>query len=116
MRVDVRPLMSCVIYDPTYRAQYRRAGLATYAGSALERAKTKERQQEMIDQDTSEALDNSFARDEDGKDSRREPTRDEEQGEASEPDAPTAGRENTGMSTILDGGLGTGVQEDADDR
>ena len=49
-------------------------------------------------------------------DSRREPTRDEEQGEASEPDAPTDGEENPGLSTILDGGLGTGVQMDADDK
>lgn len=70
----------------------------------------------MIDQDTIEALDNSSAREKDGQDSREEPTREEEQGEASEPDAPTDGLENAGMSTILDGGLGTGVQEDADDR
>ena len=48
-------------------------------------------------------------------DSAQEPTRDAEQGEASEPDAPTDAEENTGMSTILDGGLGTGVQTDADD-
>ncbi|MDT4896088.1 MAG: hypothetical protein QOH25_1165 [Acidobacteriota bacterium] len=45
----------------------------------------------------------------------QEPTRDEEQGEASEPNAPTGGEENAGLSTILDGGLGTGVQTDADD-
>jgi hypothetical protein len=49
-------------------------------------------------------------------DSGQEPTRDEEEGEASEPDAPTDGEENAGMSTILDGGLGTGVQTDADDQ
>lgn len=49
-------------------------------------------------------------------DSGPEPTRDEELGEASEPDAPTDAQENAGMSTILDGGLGTGVQGDADDR
>lgn len=49
-------------------------------------------------------------------DSRPEPTRDEEQGEASEPDAPTDAGENAGLSTILDGGLGTGVQHDADDE
>ena len=48
--------------------------------------------------------------------SAEEPTRDEERGEASEPDAPTAGEENEGMSTILDGGLGTGVQDDIDDE
>lgn len=44
------------------------------------------------------------------------PTREEEQGEASEPNAPTGGEENAGLSTILDGGLGTGVQRDADDE
>jgi hypothetical protein len=49
-------------------------------------------------------------------DSEREPTREEEQGEASEPDAPTAGEENAGMSTILDGDPGTGVQDDLSDR
>jgi hypothetical protein len=48
--------------------------------------------------------------------SREEPTRDEERGEASEPDAPTAAEENEGMSTILDGELGTGVQDDIDDE
>ena len=46
----------------------------------------------------------------------QEPTREEEQGEAGEPDAPTDARENAGMSTILDGDLGTGVQKDADDK
>ena len=45
-----------------------------------------------------------------------ETTRDEERGEASEPDAPTGGEENAGMSTILDGDLGTGVQNDAADE
>ncbi|HKR00567.1 MAG TPA: hypothetical protein VJT09_07830 [Pyrinomonadaceae bacterium] len=45
-----------------------------------------------------------------------EPTREEESGESSEPDAPTAGEENPGMSTILDGGPGTGVQPDAGDE
>jgi hypothetical protein len=49
------------------------------------------------------------------KDSSSEPTRDEERGEASEPDAPTGGEENEGMSTILNGGLGTGVQDDVID-
>jgi hypothetical protein len=48
--------------------------------------------------------------------SKPEPTREEEQGEASEPNAPTGGEENAGLSTILDGGLGTGVQRDADDE
>jgi hypothetical protein len=70
----------------------------------------------MIDQDRTEALENSFARDKNAEDSGLEPTRDEEQGEASEPDAPTDGEENAGMSTILDGDLGTGVQGDAEDR
>jgi hypothetical protein len=45
-----------------------------------------------------------------------EPSREEEKGESSEPDAPTSGVENAGMNTILDGDLGTGVQTDADDE
>jgi hypothetical protein len=48
--------------------------------------------------------------------SQTEPTRDEERGETSEPDAPTSGEENAGMSTVLDGTLGTGVQRDSDDE
>jgi hypothetical protein len=44
----------------------------------------------------------------------QEPTRAEEQGEASEPDAPTGVDENQGMSTVLGPGAGTGVQPDAD--
>jgi hypothetical protein len=48
--------------------------------------------------------------------SQTEPTRNKERGEASEPDAPTGAEENAGMSTILDGSLGTGVQPDADDE
>jgi hypothetical protein len=69
----------------------------------------------MIDQDTTQAKDNSSARDE-GDRAQEEPTREEERGEASEPDAPTDGVENAGMNTVLDGGVGTGVQTDADDR
>jgi hypothetical protein len=45
-----------------------------------------------------------------------EPSRDEERGESSEPDAPTSGVENAGMNTILDGDVGTGVQTDAGDE
>jgi hypothetical protein len=37
----------------------------------------------------------------------------EQQGEADEPDAPTGGEENEGMSTILDAGPLTGVQDNA---
>jgi hypothetical protein len=48
--------------------------------------------------------------------SQTEPTREEERGETSEADAPTSGEENAGMSTVLDGTLGTGVQRDADDE
>jgi hypothetical protein len=69
----------------------------------------------MTDQTTKTSNDNSPSKDERGA-SYREPTRDEERGESSEPDAPTSGEENAGMSTILDGGLGAGVQEDADDE
>lgn len=43
-------------------------------------------------------------------------TRDEEQGDVAEPDAPTGVEENTGMNTVLGGGLGTGVQTDASDE
>jgi hypothetical protein len=68
----------------------------------------------MINQHTPRAKDNSSTRNE-ASDSSAEPTRREEQGEPSEPDAPTGGSENAGMSTILDGDLGTGVQDDADD-
>ncbi|MBA2502229.1 MAG: hypothetical protein H0V27_05030 [Pyrinomonadaceae bacterium] len=39
-----------------------------------------------------------------------------EQGEADEPDAPTSGDENEGMSTILDASPTVGVQEDAGDE
>jgi hypothetical protein len=49
-------------------------------------------------------------------DSQTEPARDKERGETSEPDAPTDGEENAGMSTVLDGSLGTGVQKDTDDK
>jgi hypothetical protein len=69
----------------------------------------------MIDRNATTTSDNSAPKT-DGDDPQREPTRAEETGEASEPDAPTAGVENAGMSTILDGGLGTGVQTDADDE
>lgn len=51
-----------------------------------------------------------------GDDSNFEPSREEERGEASEPDAPTSGEENAGMNNILDGDPGTGVQEDAADE
>ncbi|MCA1615694.1 MAG: hypothetical protein LC800_16660 [Acidobacteria bacterium] len=35
----------------------------------------------------------------------------DERGDAAEPDAPTAAEENEGMSTILNGGQGDGVQD-----
>jgi len=40
-------------------------------------------------------------------------SRDEEQGEASEPDAPTDEEENEGMNTVLSPEPFTGVQDDA---
>lgn len=71
----------------------------------------------MMEWDATTPDDDSSSKDKDkDKDSMEEPTREEERGEASEPDAPTGGEENSGMSTILDGGLGTGVQPDADDE
>ena len=45
-----------------------------------------------------------------------EPLREEERGEASEPDAPTGVEENPGMSTVLGPGPGTGVQPDSGDE
>ena len=43
-------------------------------------------------------------------------SRTKEQGEADEPDAPTDGQENEGMSTILDASPLTGVQDNAADE
>jgi hypothetical protein len=43
-------------------------------------------------------------------------TRADEDGDVAEPDAPTGVEENVGMSTILGGGAGTGVQTDAGDE
>jgi hypothetical protein len=37
----------------------------------------------------------------------------DERGDAAEPDAPTAAEENEGMSTILSGDQGDGVQDNA---
>jgi hypothetical protein len=45
-----------------------------------------------------------------------ETPRADEQGDVAEPDAPTRVEENSGMNTILDGGSGTGVQEDESDE
>lgn len=43
-------------------------------------------------------------------------TRAEEQGEADEPDAPTAEQENVGMNTVLDAEPLLGVQDNASDE
>jgi hypothetical protein len=69
----------------------------------------------MTDRETTRAPERSGGSNE-GSDSAEEPSREEERGEASEPDAPTSGRENAGMNTVLDGDLGTGVQTDAVDE
>lgn len=50
------------------------------------------------------------------RDTGNEATRADEAGDVAEPDAPTDVDENPGMSTILGGGSGTGVQEDASDE
>ena len=42
-----------------------------------------------------------------------EPDRADERGDAAEPDAPTAVEENDGLSTILSGDQGDGVQDNA---
>jgi hypothetical protein len=106
--------MYCVIYDQLNLAQYRRR-LDTKRRCTSGGAQIKERDKKMIDEETTRASNDSPSRHE-GNDSLEEPTRDEERGEASEPDAPTSGEENSGMNTILDGGLGTGVQNDLDDE
>lgn len=49
-------------------------------------------------------------------DTGNEATRSDESGDVAEPDAPTDVKENVGMSTILDGGAGSGVQSDAGDE
>lgn len=46
----------------------------------------------------------------------QEVTRVDEQGEADEADAPTAVKENEGMSAILDAGPLTGVQDNASEE
>jgi hypothetical protein len=113
-----------MLYDPCYPVLYttnlaaRNSGDASTQKNAAspERALEKQRKaaKGMINQDTTRAKDNSSTRSE-GRVSSEEPTREEEQGEQGEPDAPTGGSENAGMSTILNGDLGTGVQDDADD-
>jgi hypothetical protein len=69
----------------------------------------------MIDNDATTPDNDSTSKDKSNGPA-EEPTREEEWGETSEPDAPTGGEENSGMNTILDGGLGTGVQDDIDDE
>jgi hypothetical protein len=105
--------MYCVIYDRLNLAQYRRCP-DTKACAHQRAQKIKESDETMINERTT-SNDDSTSGDE-NKNSSDEPTRDEERGESSEPDAPTSGEENDGMNTILDGGLGTGVQEDVDDE
>jgi hypothetical protein len=46
----------------------------------------------------------------------QEPTRQEEHDDVAEPDAPTAEKENEGMSTVLDADPVTGVQTDESDE
>ena len=50
------------------------------------------------------------------RDTGNEATRTDEAGDVAEPDAPTDIEENPGMSTVLGGGSGTGVQTDASDE
>lgn len=49
----------------------------------------------------------------DGQDELIERDRADEHGDAAEPDAPTAVEENEGLSTILSGDQGDGVQDNA---
>jgi hypothetical protein len=46
----------------------------------------------------------------------QETTREEEQGDVAEPNAPTAEEESEGMNTVLDANPVTGVQTDASDQ
>lgn len=46
----------------------------------------------------------------------RPPDRDAERGDVAEPDAPTAGEQNEGFSTILSADTLTGVQKNASDE
>lgn len=55
-------------------------------------------------------------RDQSNEDVSDDVSRAEEQGEADEPDAPTSGEENEGMSTILDADPLTGVQDNASEE
>lgn len=50
------------------------------------------------------------------RDTGNEAARADEAGDVAEPDAPTGVEENAGMSTVLGGGSGTGVQTDASDE
>ncbi|HEY0386290.1 MAG TPA: hypothetical protein VGC64_09780 [Pyrinomonadaceae bacterium] len=50
------------------------------------------------------------------RDTGNDTTRTGEQDDVAEPDAPTSVVENSGMNTVLDGDLGTGVQEDENER
>jgi hypothetical protein len=55
-------------------------------------------------------------RQESNEDMTSEATREEEHGEADEPDAPTSGEENEGMSTILSAEPLSGVQDNESDE
>ena len=50
------------------------------------------------------------------RDAQDESTRAAERDDTAEPDAPTAVEENAGMSTVLDAGPLTGVQDNADEK
>ena len=60
--------------------------------------------------------DNAASASNEARDTGNEASRADEAGDVAEPDAPTDVEENQGMSTILGGGSGTGVQEDASDE
>ena len=69
----------------------------------------------MSKQEESKVNNSAKAADE-RRDTGDEATRADEAGDVAEPDAPTGVEENAGMSTILGGGTGTGVQTDASDE
>lgn len=69
----------------------------------------------MNKQDDS-TLNTQSGADKEMRDTGNDATRADEQDDVAEPDAPTDIEENSGMNTILGGGLGTGVQTDAGDE
>lgn len=69
----------------------------------------------MMKERNGSALDKSSSSTTEGNDEGVTKSRDEEQDDVAEPDAPTAVKENAGMSTVLSGEPSVGVQNDDSD-